>query len=77
VMLLAIGLSLHESIALTTCVRCGIAMLADQLSLRRRTCGSCHRPAEPAVGADAKFSEQQFVDAEMHGELNRSRPMPG
>ena len=77
VMLLAIGLSLHESIALTTCVRCGIAMLADQLSLRRRTCGSCHRPAAPAIGTASRFSEQHFADAEMHGELNRSRPTPG
>jgi hypothetical protein len=49
VMLLAIGLSRHESIALTSCVRCGIAVLADQLSLRRRTCGSCHRPTAPAI----------------------------
>ena len=50
VMLLAIGLSRHESIDLTTCVRCGIAVLADQLSLRRRTCASCHRPTVPAMG---------------------------
>jgi hypothetical protein len=50
VMLLAIGLSRQESIALTTCVRCGIAVLADQLSLRRRTCSACHRPTAPATG---------------------------
>ena len=53
VMLLAIGLSRHESIDLTTCVRCGIAVLADQLSVRRRTCGSCHRPTAPAIGTIA------------------------
>ena len=50
VMLLAIGLSTQESIALTTCVRCGIAVLADQLSIRRRVCASCHRPSSPACG---------------------------
>ena len=50
VMLLAIGLSRQEPIDLTTCIRCGIAVLADQLSLRRRTCASCHRPTAPAVG---------------------------
>jgi hypothetical protein len=77
VMLLAIGLSMHESIALTTCVRCGIAMLADQLSLRRRTCGSCHRPAAPAIGTDANFSERHFAEAEVPGKQNQSRPTPG
>jgi hypothetical protein len=49
-MLLAVGLARHESIDLTSCVKCGIAVLADQLSLRRRTCASCHRPTAPAVG---------------------------
>lgn len=55
VMLLAIGLSRQEAIDLTTCVKCGIAVLSDQLSLRRRTCASCHRPTAPAIGkvADA------------------------
>lgn len=50
VMLLAVGLSTQESIALTTCVRCGVAVLADQLSIRRRVCASCHRPSSPASG---------------------------
>jgi hypothetical protein len=50
VMLLAVGLSRHESIDLTSCAKCGIAVLADQFSIRRRTCFSCHRPPAPAIG---------------------------
>jgi recombinational DNA repair protein (RecF pathway) len=64
VMLLAIGLSRHESIDLTTCVRCGIAVLADQLSVRRQACSACYRPAAPSIGTT--------VDAP--GELSASPP---
>lgn len=74
VMLLAIGLSQHESIALTTCVRCGIALLADQLSIRRRTCASCHRPASPAVGTAVDALGQPTPGGESHGHLDRKRP---
>lgn len=74
VMLLAIGLSQHESIDLTTCVRCGIAVLADQLSIRRRTCASCHRPPAPAIGTIVVPSEPLISDRASHGELNRKRP---
>jgi hypothetical protein len=72
VMLLAIGLSRHEFIDLTTCVRCGIAVLADQLSLRRRTCASCHRPTTPAC-TTASASEQQFATSEQFGEPDYER----
>lgn len=74
VMLLAIGLSRHESIALTTCVKCGIAVLADQLSVRRRTCASCHRPAAPAVGTGVDAPGQPTTDGAPHGDLDRKRP---
>lgn len=74
VMLLAIGLSRHESIDLTTCVRCGIALLADQLSLRRRTCASCHRPPAPAVGTTMDASEPMVADDASHDQLNIRRP---
>jgi hypothetical protein len=72
VMLLAIGLSRHEFIDLTTCVRCGIAVLADQLSLRRRTCASCHRPTAPAC-TTAGASEKQFATSEQFGEPDCER----
>lgn len=65
VMLLAIGLSQHESIDLTTCTRCGIALLSDQLSLRRRTCASCHRPAAPAFSKNTRENEQAGVRSEL------------
>ena len=67
VMLLAIGLSRSESINLTTCVRCGIAVLADQLSLRRRTCAACHRPAAPAVGATTDATRQYSLNEDDDG----------
>lgn len=74
VMLLAIGLSKHELIDLTTCVRCGIAILSDQLSLRRRTCASCHRPPEPAISMAAEVSACHCTDGDSHSELDREHP---
>jgi hypothetical protein len=71
VMLLAIGLSKHELIDLTSCVRCGIAFLSDQLSLRRRTCTTCHRPTEPAISVTAETSSLRFMDGDSHGEPDR------
>ena len=76
VMLLAIGLSRHESIALTTCVRCGIAVLADQLSLRRRTCASCHRPPAPAIGMPIDAPRQPTTSNPPHSQLDRKPPAP-
>ena len=73
VMLLAIGLSRHESIDLTSCVRCGLAVLADQLSVRRRTCATCHRPAAPAIGT-VDAPGELIADGAPHGELDRKRP---
>lgn len=73
VMLLAVGLSRHESIDLTNCTKCGIAVLADQFSIRRRTCSSCHRPPAPAIGmSDAPGILTTGVAAQ--GELDRKRP---
>jgi hypothetical protein len=73
VMLLAVGLSRHESIDLTSCTKCGIAVLADQFSIRRRTCSSCHRPPAPAIGtSDAPGMLTTGVAAQ--GELDRKRP---
>lgn len=74
VVLLAIGLSRHESIELTTCVRCGIAVLADQLSIRRRTCASCHRPAAPAIGWNVDASEELIAEGAPQGHLDGKRP---
>lgn len=74
VMLLAVGLSSHEFIDLTTCVRCGIAVLSDQLSLRRRTCASCHRPTSPAISETADTVVQHITDVESHDQLDRERP---
>ena len=74
VMLLAIGLSRSESIDLTTCVKCGIAVLADQFSLRRRTCAGCHRPAAPAVAVGADVTSEYFMDGELHGLPDHDRP---
>ena len=76
VMLLAIGLSRHESIDLTTCVKCGIAVLADQLALRRRTCGSCHRPAEPALGTPVDAAVQLAMNDQPPGQQDRKHPAP-
>lgn len=73
VMLLAIGLSQHESIALTTCVRCGIAVLADQLSLRRRTCSACHRPTAPAIGTTVD-EPGELSSGPPHDQLDRTHP---
>jgi len=73
VMLLAIGLSQHESIALTTCVRCGIAVLADQLSLRRRTCSACHRPPGPAIGTTVDV-QGELSGGPPHDQLDRTHP---
>lgn len=73
-MLLAIGLSKHELIDLTNCVRCGIAVLSDQLSLRRRTCASCHRPTEPAISVTVEPSARPFTECDSHGALDRERP---
>ena len=75
VMLLAIGLSSHESIDLTTCTKCGIALLADQLSLRRRTCASCHRPAAPASSVNSRENEQSNLPAELN-ERSDSNGLP-
>jgi hypothetical protein len=74
VMLLAIGLSRHESIALTTCVKCGIAVLADQLSLRRRTCASCHRPTAPAIGKPIDATRQLTSSNPPHNQPGRKPP---
>jgi hypothetical protein len=74
IMLLAIGLSRHESIELTTCVRCGIAVLADRLSLRRRTCLTCHRPAESDIGTDVDELELRSIDP--NGQQNRDGLVP-
>jgi len=71
VMLLAIGLSRHGFIDLTTCVKCGIAVLADQLSLRRRTCTSCHRPTDPAVGTTTDEAKQNFIEVKSRESSNR------
>lgn len=75
VMLLAIGLSRHESIDLTTCVRCGIALLADQLSLRRRTCASCHRPTARAAGSTIDSPESMGAENASHDQPERERPV--
>ena len=74
VMLLAIGLSRHESISLTTCVRCGIAVLSDQLSLRRRTCASCHRPTAPAIGMIGDEIDQPATAGPLLGHPHRKDP---
>ena len=74
VMLLAIGLSRHESIDLTNCVKCGIAVLADQFSFRRRTCTTCHRPTAPAMGTTVETPEQSIADGALHSHLDRKRP---
>lgn len=74
VMLLAIGLSRQESIDLICCVRCGIAVLSDQLALRRRTCASCHRPPAPAVGNQNDSPDQIFKSGAANGHSHRKRP---
>jgi hypothetical protein len=74
VMLLAIGLSRHESIDLTCCVRCGIAFLANQLSIRRRTCVSCHRPGSPAIGATVDALARPITRGAAVGQPNREGP---
>jgi hypothetical protein len=74
VMLLAIRLSQHESIDLTTCVKCGVAVLADRLSTRRRTCSSCHRPTAPAMSTIVDAPGELITDGASRGELNRKRP---
>lgn len=74
VMLLAIGLSQPESIDLTSCVRCGIAVLADQLSAQRRTCASCHRPAAPAIGTAVDALGQPTTGGASHGHLDCKHP---
>jgi hypothetical protein len=73
VMLLATGLSRHEFIDLTICVKCGIAILSDQLSLRRRTCASCHRPTAPAARRNVGESGQQFGTDELFGQPDWER----
>ena len=74
VMLLAIGLSRQESIDLTCCVRCGIAVLADQLALRRRTCASCHRPPAPAVGNPNSAPDRIFTSDATISQSDCKRP---
>jgi hypothetical protein len=74
VMLLAIGLSRHESIDLTTCVRCGIAVLADQHSLRRRTCSACYRPTALAIGTTVD-APGELSATSPHDQLQRTHPM--
>jgi hypothetical protein len=75
VMLLAIGLSRHDFIDLSTCVKCGIAVLSDQLSLRRRTCTSCHRPVDPAIGTTAGEATQTFLDIKSRDRSMPNRPL--
>jgi hypothetical protein len=74
VMLLAIGLSQHGPIHLTSCVRCGIAVLAEQIALRRRTCAACHRPTSPAIGPIAGTAEAKTTALESHDQADGDRP---
>lgn len=76
ILLLAIGLSKSEAINLTTCAKCGIAVLSDQLSLRRRTCASCHRPSEPAIGAVINATADCCVEDLSHIPPDHERPTP-
>lgn len=74
ILLLAIGLSKSEAISLTTCAKCGIALLSDQLSLRRRTCASCHRPTEPAIGTVIEAADDRYLEGQSRATPDRGRP---